>query len=92
MLAIGAQAREGDRYPDLTTFPVPAATWAVFEARGTLSQDEHPIGELMTRIMADWFASSGYERSMNYDLEIYGPGDTGSPDYVCEVWIPVKRA
>ena len=91
VLAIGAQAREGERYPDLAAFPVPAATWAVFEARGTLSQDEHPIGELMTRIMADWFPSSGYERSMNYDLEVYGPGDTGSQDYVCEVWIPVFR-
>lgn len=91
VLAIGAQAREGESYPDLTSYQVPAATWAVFEAKGTLNQDQHPIDAVMTRIVAEWFPSSGYERSMNYDLQIYGPGNTQSQDYVCEVWIPVKR-
>lgn len=92
VLAIGAEARPDESYPDLTGYRVPAATWAVFEAKGTLSQDVHPIDAVMTRIVAEWFPSSGYERSMNYDLQIYGPGNTQSQDYVCEVWIPVKRA
>lgn len=34
--------------------------------------------------------SSGYEQSMNYLMEVYGPGDTKS-DYICEIWIPVKK-
>lgn len=88
---IGAEAREGEIYPELTRFEVPAATWAVFVARGTLNQPTHPIEALVTRIVSEWFPSSGYERSMPYDIEIYGPGNTQQDDYECEIWIPVRK-
>jgi AraC family transcriptional regulator len=90
ILGIGAES-DGKSYPDLATIKVPASTWAVFTARGTLHQDTHPIEALMTRILAEWFPSSGYVKSMNYELEVYGPGNTQSDDYTCEMWIPVKR-
>lgn len=88
---IGAQARDGETYLDLEEFIIPAATWAVFEAKGTLNQSEHPAGALMTRILSDWLPSSGYERALPIDLEVYGPGDTNRDDYVTRIWMPVKK-
>lgn len=87
---IGAEDAGGD-YPELTRFEVPAATWAIFTAKGTLDQEEHPIDQLLTKIYADWFPSSGYERAMDYTLEVYGPGNTADDDYLCEIWIPIKQ-
>ncbi len=45
----------------------------------------------MTRIVTEWLPTSGYEKSMNYEIEVYGPGNTQLDDYTCEIWIPVKR-
>ena len=89
VIAIGAES-DGNSYPDLATYRVPASTWAVFAAKGTLHQDTHPVESLMTRIVAEWFPSTGYAKSMNYEMEVYGPGDTQSGEYTCEVWIPVN--
>ena len=63
-----------------------AGTWAVFESRGSLPD---AIQKTWKWIISEWFATSGYHRRDGADLEIYGPGDTNSPDYYCEVWIPV---
>lgn len=90
VLAIGAEA-DGKEYSDLEVFTVPASTWAVFTAKGTLNQNEHPIDTLMTRIVSEWLPSSGYVKSMNYEIEVYGPGNTQSDEYTCDIWIPVKR-
>jgi AraC family transcriptional regulator len=92
IVKIGAQARADETYPDLEEFTIPAATWAVFEAKGTLNQPEHPAGVLMTKILSDWLPSSGYERALPIDLEVYGPGDTNHDNYVTCIWIPVRKA
>ncbi len=91
VLYIGAEPREGESYPELTYFEIPASTWAVFTTKGTLNQDTHPVEKLMTRIATEWFPSSGYERLMNYDIEVYGPGTTQTDDYISEVWISVRK-
>lgn len=88
--SIGAEDAGGN-YPELTHFEIPANTWAVFIARGTLNQKEHPIDTLTTQIFSGWLPSSGYEKSMDYEIQVYGPGDTQSDDYICEIWIPVKK-
>ncbi|WDV44253.1 GyrI-like domain-containing protein [Clostridiaceae bacterium M8S5] len=90
VIAIGAEAN-GDCYDDLDELTVPASTWAVFTAKGRLNQDKHPIGEVMTRIVSEWLPNSGYEKSMDYELEVYGPGNTNNDDYTCEVWIPIRK-
>lgn len=90
VLSIGAEDAGGD-YPELTPFEIPASTWVVFKAKGALNQNNHPIGALTTKIYGEWLPSSGYVKSMNYTLEIYGPGDTTSDDYICEIWIPIKK-
>jgi len=88
--AIGAEDAGGE-YPELTSYEVPASTWAVFTAKGTLNQKVHPIDALTTQIFSEWLPSSGYEKSMDYEIQVYGPGNTQSDDYTCEIWIPVKK-
>ncbi|WP_346934115.1 AraC family transcriptional regulator [Clostridium sp.] len=87
---IGAES-DGEEYPTLMSFDVPASMWAVFTAKGTLNQSVHPIDALTTRIFSEWFPSSSYEKSMDYEIQVYGPGDTESDDYTCEIWIPIKE-
>ena len=91
VVSIGAEVREGEEYPELTRFDIPAHTWAVFTARGTLNQKVHPIAQTMTRVLAEWLPVSGYELIRGVELETYGPGDTQRDDYFCELWLPVRR-
>lgn len=90
IVSIGAED-DGGCYPELTNFEVPASSWAVFTARGTLDQNDHPINALTTKIFSEWLPSSGYEQSMPYQMEVYGPGDTGSEEYCCDIWVPVQK-
>ncbi len=87
--AIGAEDG-GGQYPGLTHFEVPASTWAAFRIKGTLSGKHHPLEALTAKIFTEWLPSSIYEKSMSYEIQIYGPGNTQSDDYVTELWIPVR--
>lgn len=88
--AIGAEA--GDSiHPDLTPFEIPASIWAVFSIKGTLNQNVHPLEKLTAKIFTEWLPSSGYEKSMEYEIQTYGPGNTQSDDYVSEIWIPIRK-
>jgi len=91
VVRIGAQARPGESYPELTRFDIPAHTWAVFTATGTLRQKIHPITRAMTRALTEWLPTSGYALLQGMELEVYGPGDTRSEDYACELWLPVRK-
>ena len=91
IVSIGAEVREGEEYPELTRFTIPAQMWAVFICRGTLNQKVHPATQTMTRVLSEWLPSSGYELLKGIDLETYGPGNTNSDDYFCEIWLPVKK-
>ncbi|MCX7708330.1 MAG: AraC family transcriptional regulator [Clostridia bacterium] len=91
ILAIGAES-DGNQYKELDTYIIPASIWAVFTGKGAVNNPDHPLhGSLMTRIMSEWLPSSGYEKSMNCEIEIYGPGDAFEDSYTCEIWIPVKK-
>ena len=91
VVKIGAEAKAGEKYPELTRFEIPAHTWAVFPCRGTLNQKVHPVTQTMTRVLTEWLLSSGYELIKGIDLETYGPGDTQKEDYICELWLPVTK-
>jgi AraC family transcriptional regulator len=91
VVSIGAEAKPGETYPELMSFEIPEHTWAVFPVKGTLNQNVHPISKTMTRVLNEWLPSSGYELIKGMDLETYGPGDTQSDDYVCELWLPVRK-
>lgn len=72
--------------PGLETYPVPAATWAIFECQGPMPE---AIQTLQKRIITEWLPSSGYEYANAPDIEVYFEGDQGSPDYRSQVWLPV---
>ena len=44
---------------------------------------------LVDGIFTEWLPSSGYEKSMNYEIQVYGPVDTQKNDYTCEICISV---
>jgi len=88
ILSIGAEDGGGN-YPELTHFEVPAATWVVFSSTGVFGPKA--IGALQTKIFKEWLPSSGYEQVMNYQMEIYPPGNSKSKNYTFEIWIPVEK-
>lgn len=82
-------AAVGDNTEPLEGFTVseiPARTWAVFECRGAMPE---AIQQLWHRICTEFFPSSEYEPTYEMDIEAYTDGDMSSPDYRCEIWIPV---
>lgn len=75
--------------PDgFTEFEIPACTWAIFECVGPMP---NAIQELQNRVMSEWLPASGYDYADAPDLEVYPEGDQNSPDYKCEVWLPVIK-
>ena len=71
-----------------TGYTVPAQTWAVFTAVGPLPGS---IQDVFRRIFQEWFPSTSYEHAHAPELEVYLDGDSSSPDYRCEVWIPIEK-
>lgn len=90
-LMIGAED-DGGAYPGLTHFAIPAATWAVFTTKGSLTDKQHPADALLSRIIGEWLPASGYRQSAERMIEVYGPGDPASEEYETELWIPVSPA
>lgn len=74
---------------EMSEYTVPAGTWAVFECIGALP---HAVQHLQKQIVTQWLPASGYEYADAPDIEVYSDGDQSSPDYRCEVWLPVKKA
>jgi len=67
---------------------IPEYTWAVFKCVGPAGQ---AISDMWDRIYKEWLPTADYERILDYDIENYLPGDTDSPDYVCEICLPVRK-
>ncbi len=72
----------------MVSYDVPACTWAIFDCRGAMPD---AIQTLQKRIITEWLPASGYEYADAPDIEVYFEGDQQSPDYHCEVWIPVVK-
>ena len=67
---------------------IPARTWAVFECRGAMPD---AIQETWKKIYTEFFPNAEYEPTRDMDIEAYPDGDTDSPDYDCELWLPVLK-
>jgi AraC family transcriptional regulator len=67
---------------------VPAATWAIFDVTGPASKS---VQVTIDRIYGEWFPSTGYEEAPLPELEVYFEGDFNSPEYRCQVWVPVVK-
>lgn len=69
-------------------YEVPACTWAVFECKGPMPT---AIQKMQERIMTEWLPGSGYQYADAPDIEMYADGDQSSEDYICWIWVPVKK-
>lgn len=68
--------------------PIPKTTWAIFRSE-EIDTMGLQIPKLFNRAYSEWLPSSGYDKALGPDMEIYGIADSGK--YYEEVWIPVKK-
>jgi AraC family transcriptional regulator len=85
----------GDFEENVTIIPegfeewtIPANTWAVFKCVGAMPD---AFEKIWKRVYSEWLPQAKYELVPSYDIEYYMEGDKGSPDYICELLIPVKE-
>lgn len=87
--SIAVLADEGAEVPEgFSVSEIPARTWAVFECRGAMPD---AIQQLWHKIAAEFFPSSGYEPTYEFDIEVYMDGDMSAPDFKSEIWVPIKN-
>ncbi|MDE7406556.1 MAG: GyrI-like domain-containing protein [Clostridiales bacterium] len=67
---------------------IPARTWAVFECVGAMPQ---AIQQAWREITTEFFPTSNYRPTGEFDIEVYPDGDTDSSDYKSEIWISVQK-
>lgn len=67
---------------------VPSADWAIFEVRGPIGEE---LQNTWKRIFSEWFPSTGFQHAYLPELEVYYGGDTQSPDFLTEIWIPIIK-
>jgi len=86
---IGSFAKKVSVIPEgYEEWEIPANTWAVFRCVGAMP---NAILDMWKRIYAEWLPQAKYELTPGYDFEYYTEGDNSSPDYVSEIWVPVKE-
>ena len=85
--ATGMEAKVRAVPKDFEVIHVPAARWAIFDSIGPMPG---AIQDLTKRIINEWFPDTGYAHP-EYELEVYLPGDPGSKNYHCQVWIHVNE-
>jgi len=86
--AIAVEKPEGADMAGFDVIHIPAATWAIFESVGPMPK---AIQDVTVQIFQEWFPSTDYEHDAKPELEVYLPGDPNSPDYRCQVWMPVVK-
>lgn len=72
----------------MAEYEVPACTWAIFECKGPMPT---AIQAMQQRIVTEWLPNSGYQYADAPDIEQYTEGDQSSGDYVCYIWLPIKK-
>ncbi|HEX3021215.1 MAG TPA: GyrI-like domain-containing protein [Lachnospiraceae bacterium] len=76
---------EGQIPESCETLHVPELNWVKFECNGVAG-----IQDVFKRMYSEWFPASGYEHAEGPEIEWYSTDDMGSPDYRCEVWVPIQ--
>lgn len=85
----GKEVTEG-----LATLQVPGQTYAVFDSREQIPDDQefgNEIHNVWRRIYSEWFPSAGFEQVEGPCMEKYIWIDDQQEESICEVWIPVRR-
>ena len=84
---IAVEKPVGIDFPDLDTYRVPAACWAVFDCWG-----EIPQAIVTSEIYAftNWLPASGYMHAPAPEMEVYLPVSSASGERPgCEFWLPI---
>ncbi len=80
----GADMSEG-----LIVREIPAHTWARFSCTGPLPE---AVQSVTKQVYSEWLPTNGvYEVAQYMEIEMYSAGDTASPEYHSEVWIPIRK-
>ena len=86
---IGSPAENTAPIPDgFVKWDIPENSWAIFKCVGAMPD---AIQTMWKRIYSEWLPQANYELIPSYDIEYYTEGDTSSPDYISEIWAPVKE-
>ncbi len=89
MYGIGCDVGDVKEIPEgFQIINIPAYTWVIFKCVGPTPDAIQKTWEVIYR---EWLPGADYELVSDYDIENYLPGDNTSPDYVSEIWIPVKE-
>ena len=67
---------------------LPARTWVTFGEKGKMPD---AIQAMWKKIITEFFPTSEYVSTREFDIEAYPDGDTNSPDYYSEIWLPVVK-
>ena len=86
--SIGAEYDTGSIPEGYRLFDIPAATWLIFEAEGPMPES---IQRLWHQIFAEFFPTSDYKPSGNFNFEVYPSGDMNNEEYHSEIWIAVTE-
>ena len=81
--AMDAPVPEGFRKTTL-----PARTWVTFGEKGKMPD---AIQNMWKKIVTEFFPTSEYVSTREFDIEAYPDGDTNSPDYYSEIWVPIEK-
>ncbi|WP_247902123.1 AraC family transcriptional regulator [Paenibacillus pabuli] len=92
---MGAELPDGIQVPDgFTVLHLPGQTYAVFDSRGTMTEDvdiDLSIMNIWKRIYTEWFPSTSFEQAEGPCIEKYEWVDDQQQDFITEVWIPVRK-
>ena len=85
--AIGAGYHGEPVGEGLSVERIAANTWVVFEGTGPMPG---AFQELQKKVYSEFFPGSEYRPLSGMDIQVYPQGDMQSPQYRCELWIPVE--
>lgn len=87
--SIAVECDENVTVPEgYTVSEIPARKWVVAECTGAVSES---VKKLWHEICTEFFPMSEYRPTYEMDIEAYPAGDINSPDYRCQIWIPIEK-
>lgn len=86
--AIGTEYNGTAITDELNVEQIPSCTWAIFESIGPIPT---AFQNLLYSVYSEFFPTSEYHPCGNLDIQVYPNGDMQSPQYKCELWIPVEK-
>jgi len=84
---IAVESQQDTVSASLKKLEIPASTWAVFTSTGAMPLT---IQDLWQKIFTEFLPGSAYKHAPSPEIEFYPEGDVDSPEYICEIWIPVE--